>query len=311
MGLPVVIIRGILESGKTTFIEESLKYKDFGDLGRTLIISQEQGEEEYNKEELKKCKADVVYLDSIDDWNDKHINELIREYKPQAVFIEVNEMWEFDTLSIPMYFDVQQVMTIIDGTTFNAYFANMRQRFVDMIRGSEIVIINRCQPIPETSQMKRSVKMINQNVAVLALNDKGEELKLESDLPYSLKEEVIQIGLDDFGPFYIDTFENKDRYENRVVEFDCMAVFDRKLPPKSFIAGRLAMTCCVDDIQLMGHLCTYKEAVHIENKSWIHLKAVIHYLNFRGAKEKQLIFELIEYNKIDTPSEDKALVMLR
>lgn len=310
MGLPVVIVRGILESGKSTFIEESLKYKDFGDLGRTLIISQEQGEIEYDKEELKKCKADVVYLDSIDEWNDKHINDLIREYKPQAVFIEVNEMWEFDTLPMPMYFDVQQVMTIIDGTTFSAYFANMRQRFVDMIRSSEIVIINRCQPIPETSQMKRNVKMVNQNVAVLALNEKGEELKLESDLPYSLKEDVIKIELDDFGPFYIDTFENKDRYENRVVEFDCMAVFDRKLPPKSFIAGRLAMTCCVDDIQLMGHLCTYKESIQLENKSWIHLKAIIHYLNFRGAKEKQLIFELLEYKKIDTPTEDKALVML-
>ena len=310
MGIPVVIVRGILESGKTKFIQDSLKFKDFGDLGRVLIISQEQGEEEYNQEELKKCKASVTYLDSVSDWTDVNINNLIREYKPQVLFIEVNETWDFDSLNMPMYFDVQQVMTIIDGTTFNTYFANMRQRFVDMIRSSEIVIINRCEPVPETSQMKRNVKMVNPNCAVLAIDENGQELKLESDLPYSLKEENIKIELDQFGAFYIDTFENKDRYEGRIVEFDCMAVFDRKLPPKSFVAGRLAMTCCADDIQLMGHLCTYKGDVHVENKSWIHLKAVIRYLKYRGAKEEQLIFELIDYTKIQAPSEEDALVTL-
>ena len=31
------------------------------------------------------------------------------------------------------YFDLQQTMTMIDGATFNHYFNNMRQKFVDMI----------------------------------------------------------------------------------------------------------------------------------------------------------------------------------
>ena len=42
-------------------------------------------------------------------------------------------MWDFDKLSMPSYFDVQQVMTIIDGTTFSAYFNNMRQKITDMV----------------------------------------------------------------------------------------------------------------------------------------------------------------------------------
>lgn len=310
MGIPVVVIRGILESGKTRFIIDSLKNGDFGDLGKTLIFAEEQGEEEYNEEELKKCKANVVYLDSKEDFNDKFINEKVREFKPHVIFIEANEMWDIDQMQNPPYFDVQQVMTIIDGTTFTAYFNNMRQKFNDMIKASDIVIINRCKPTPETSSFKRSVKLINPQVAVLALDDDNKELKLESDLPYSLKEDIISISLEDFGVFYIDTFESKDRYEGRIVEFDCMAVFDRKLPKKSFIAGRLAMTCCVDDIQLIGHLVAYKGDVSLKNKSWIHLKAAIHYMKFKGNPEEQVVFDALEITPIETPNDERALLTL-
>lgn len=310
MGIPVVVIRGILESGKTRFIIDSLKNGDFGDLGKTLIFAEEQGEEEYNEEELKKCKANVVYLDSKEDFNDKFINEKVREFKPHVIFIEANEMWDIDQMQNPPYFDVQQVMTIIDGTTFTAYFNNMRQKFNDMIKASDIVIINRCKPTPETSSFKRSVKLINPQVAVLALDDDNKELKLESDLPYSLKEDIISISLEDFGVFYIDTFESKDRYEGRIVEFDCMAVFDRKLPPKSFVAGRLAMTCCVDDIQLIGHLCAYDSNLKLKNKTWIHLKAIAHYMSFKGSNGDQLVFEAVEISEIPTPNEDEVLVTL-
>ena len=310
MGIPTVIIRGILESGKTTFIEQSLLNGDFGDLGRTLILLQEEGEVEFSESALKKCKASVKVMSKISDWNDKYINEVIREYRPQVVFIEVNEMWDFNSMPLPKYFDVQQVMTIIDGSTFNAYFNNMRQKFVDMIKTTEIAIINRCKPTEETSNMKRSLKIINSGMTVIALSEDGQELKLESDLPFSLKNDPITLKLSDFGAFYIDSFENKDRYDGKMIEFDCMAVFDRKLPPKSFVAGRLAMTCCVDDIQLIGHLCAYDGNLKLKNKTWIHLKAIAHYMSFKGSNGDQLVFEAVEISEIPTPSEDEILVTL-
>ena len=95
MGIPVVVIRGILESGKTKFIIDSLINGDFGDLGKTLIFAEEQGEEEYFDEDLKRCKANVVYIENKEDFNDKFINEKVREFKPHVIFIEANEMWDF------------------------------------------------------------------------------------------------------------------------------------------------------------------------------------------------------------------------
>ena len=92
MGIPVVIIRGILESGKTTFLIDAIKKGDFGNLGRTLILSQEEGEVEYNLEEMQKLKTFVEYV-SEDEWTAKNVNELVRKHKPHVIFIEKNEMW--------------------------------------------------------------------------------------------------------------------------------------------------------------------------------------------------------------------------
>ena len=220
MGIPVVVIRGILESGKTKFIIDSLINGDFGDLGKTLIFAEEQGEEEYFEEDLKRCKANVVYIENKEDFNDKFINEKVREFKPHVIFIEANEMWDFDSIQNPPYFDVQQVMTIIDGSTFSAYFNNMRQKFNDMIKASDIVIINRCKPTPETSSFKRSVKLINPQVAVLArrlygkyiapkcehLNKRVEEIN-NGDLK-ALIEEVMNKPVE----------ELKELYNNREIE---------------------------------------------------------------------------------------------
>lgn len=310
MGLPVVVIRGILESGKTTFLTNALLKGDFGDVGKTLIISQEEGETEYDEAELKKVNTSVTVIENKEDWNENNLNTVISSFKPQVVFIEANEMWDFDKLYMPKYFDIQQTVTIIDGTTFPVYINNMRQKFVDMIRSSELVIINRCKPVPETSQMKRNVKMINNGVMVIAVDENDVQLNLPSDLPFDVSGDEIRINLDDFGAWYIDTFESKDRYNGKIVELECMAVFSKKLPPRSFVAGRMAMTCCAEDIQLLGHLCAFPKGFSLKNKSWIKLKARMHYMKFKGAEEEQVVLEMISADVIPEPNENDALVKL-
>ena len=54
MELPVFIINGFLESGKTAFIKDTLKGEDFNDGTRSLIIACEDGEEEYSEIEMQK-----------------------------------------------------------------------------------------------------------------------------------------------------------------------------------------------------------------------------------------------------------------
>ena len=85
----------------------------------------------------------------------------------------------------------------------------------------------------------------------------------------------------------------------KIVEFNCMTMISKQLPKNTFVAGRLAMTCCANDIQLIGHLCSYsaEQAKYIENKGWAHIKAKVHYLDV-GEDEPQLVFELLDIKKI-------------
>ena len=58
--IPVFFINGILDSGKTTFIIDTIKTDGFFEQGTTLLIVCEQGEVEYDeKEMLEKYKTSI------------------------------------------------------------------------------------------------------------------------------------------------------------------------------------------------------------------------------------------------------------
>lgn len=295
---PAVIIKGILESGKTTFIIDSLKNGDFGDLGRVLVLSTEDGEVEYDKSELAKINVVQYTFDDPEDFTVEKINELIKINKPHALFIEENAMWDWENIKLPPYILVEQIFSIIDASTFKLYFNNMRQKFQDIVSSSGIVIMNRCQDTSEMAGFKRSLKLINKDAYFICLDESGSPISFLDDLPYKIADEMI-ISDDDFGVFYIDTFDNRARYEGKIVEFNCMTVTSENLPENTFVAGRLAMTCCENDIQLVGHLCGYNQPIVVKNKSWVHLRARIHYLAENEADEPQIILELLKIENID------------
>ena len=56
-GVPIYLITGFLESGKTSFIKDLLTDEGFTDGERTLLICCEEGIEEYEEELLKKSNT--------------------------------------------------------------------------------------------------------------------------------------------------------------------------------------------------------------------------------------------------------------
>ena len=295
---PAVIINGILESGKTTFIVDSLKNGDFGDIGKVLIISTEEGEVEFNQKELERYNAVAHVIDSPEDFTVQNINELIKIYKPHAVFFEMNAMWDWDKLQFPPYILIEQTFTIIDGSTFKIYFNNMRQKMTDMVKASDIIIVNRCENTSEFVNYKRNLKLANKDAVLLMLDEDQKSISFEEELPYKLGGEMF-VGDDGYGALYIDTFENEERYNGKIVEFNCMAVLSNKLPPNTFVAGRLAMTCCADDIQLVGHLCASQYPINLKNKQWIHLRARVHYMREYPDSQPEIILELLSFKEIE------------
>ena len=60
--IPVYVISGLLESGKTTFIKDTIASDDFFTKGKTLVLSGEEGEVEYEKEFLERLQLKIQEL---------------------------------------------------------------------------------------------------------------------------------------------------------------------------------------------------------------------------------------------------------
>ena len=64
--IPVFLIDGFLDSGKTTFITETIEQGQFDEAEKKLLIVCEEGENEYDEAMLKKHKMDMVVLEKED-----------------------------------------------------------------------------------------------------------------------------------------------------------------------------------------------------------------------------------------------------
>ena len=60
--VPVYVITGFLESGKTSFIRDVLQSPDFADGEKTLVLLSEEGEEEYDEHQLSRHN---IYVERI------------------------------------------------------------------------------------------------------------------------------------------------------------------------------------------------------------------------------------------------------
>ena len=297
MEIPVLIVNGILESGKTQFIKELIVDNDFKEDGKTLIILCEEGEEEYDAQFLKENDCSIRVI-SEQDWNEKTIKKFIKDVHPKTIVVEMNVMWDIASIKFPKFFAIQQQVTVIDATTFEIYFANMRQKFTDMLKFSDVVIINRANE-ETVGGYKRSLKLMAQGARFFMFSHSGQELHPADDLPFDLTKEVIEVNDDDFGTWFIDTFDSPARYNGRVVKVRGFIVKPDDLPPSTVVLVRQAMTCCVNDIQLIGHLLSYNDEFVLKEKDWVEVTAKIHYVTNPNDNEDTCVLEALDMKKIE------------
>lgn len=279
--MPVFLINGFLEAGKTQFISFTLQQEYFQAEGTTVLILCEEGDTEYDKELLKKTKTKIVTVDDVSEMDDDFFGRIEALYDPCRVMIEWNGIWPQDQLKLPESWQLFQQITIIDGETFDLYLANMKPLLGLMVRNSELVIMNRCDDVSDEDIVKyrRGLKALNPQAELIFEDAEGEiELDLlEEDLPYDLKADVVEITPDAFGIWYIDALDNEDRYKDKVFEFTAMVLKSPEFPKNYFVPGRMAMTCCEADMTFLGFICKAREARHLETGNWVKVRAKMAY----------------------------------
>ena len=303
--IPVFMINGFLESGKSEFISYTIGQPYFATRGRTLLIVCEEGEVEYDAKLLKKSRTDMVLIEEKEDFSVSNLMDLEKKYKPERLIIEYNGMWNYKELQLPIHWQIEQQITTIDASTFAMYYTNMKSLLAEMVRKSEMIIFNRCDGIEDLSNFKRNMKAVNPQAEIIFEDANGEINEiLEEDLPFDINAPVIELNDMGFGVWYIDMMENIGRYLGKTVEFTAMVYKPDKFPKGYFVPGRMAMTCCADDMAFLGYACKFDGADELKQKEWVKVCATVNLEKFAGYKGDGPVLHAVSVTKTEKPKEE-------
>ncbi|WP_026512469.1 TIGR03943 family putative permease subunit [Butyrivibrio sp. NC2007] len=274
---PVYIINGFLDAGKTDFFRYTIAQPYFRTKGKTLLIVCEEGENDYDEKLLKSTNTVIEYIEEEEDFNPNQLIALDAKHNPERILIEYNGMWNFKEMKLPVMWNLEQQITVIDCSSFELYFSNMKSLLAEQIRNSDLILFNRCDGLADKlPAYKRNVKAINQKADIIFEDQDGEvDVTLDEDLPFDLNQDPIELNNYGYGMFYLDALDHVERYEGKNVRFKGLVLKPEEFPDNRFVPGRMAMTCCAQDMQFLGFACEYDKTAELNEKDWVTVTAKV------------------------------------
>jgi hypothetical protein len=300
------VINGFLDSGKTEFINYTISQPYFQTRSTTLLVVCEEGENEYDPGLLKKSRTVMEVITDKAAFTSANLIELEKKHKPKRIIVEWNGMWNAKEMKLPWHWKLEQQITTIDGSTFSTYFTNMRSLLAEMLRKSELIIMNRCDGIVDKiANYKRNIKAINQQAEIIFEGKDGEiNATLEEDLPYDVNAELIELDDMGYGIWYLDVLDNIDRYVGKKISYVGMVLRPNGFPKGYFVPGRMAMTCCADDMAFLGYACKYDGADSFTQKEWVKVTAKVGFEYFSDYGQEGPVLQAVSVEKTEKPKEE-------
>ena len=306
--VPIYLITGFLESGKTSLIQGTLEEPDFMGGEKGLLICCEEGEIEYDEAFLKKINVDLVVVEEPEDLTPEFLEELSQTHDPDRVFIEYNGMWNTEDIremEMPEFWILVQILTTIDASTFQTYMNNMGGMMVQQFTDADAVIFNRCDEDTPTGAFRRLVKANNRRAQIIYERKDGTiDNGMEEEMPFDLNADVVEISEEDYGIWYMDAIEHPEKYKNKTLRFKAIVYHPDEFPPEWIVPGRFAMTCCVDDIQFIGFKCHCAEGAKFQTRDWVNItvKAKVEYTpEYEG---QGLVLDTVSIEKTEKSKEE-------
>lgn len=310
MEIAVYLFTGFLEAGKTKFVMETMRDPNFNDGKRKyLIITCEEGEEEYDPSEL----PDNVSFASFDDpqrITPDRLSAMQKRAGADIVVVEYNGMWTLDAFynALPENFMVYQEIFIADSTTILNFNANMRQLVVDKLTSCEMVVFNRVKETTDKMALHKLVRGVSRkaNICYEDMSGDIEFDEIEDPLPYDIEAPVIEIRDEDFAIFYRDMTEDFAKYNGKTVRFKGIVALDASLASGSFAVGRHIMTCCADDIAYRGVVAKGMGKLKLATRDWVILEGKLSEEYSKLYRGRGPVLEVKKIEKSTKPAQEVA-----
>ncbi|MFV0464686.1 MAG: GTP-binding protein [Lachnospiraceae bacterium] len=276
--IPIYLFSGFMDSGKTTLIRQTLVEQNFGEGTNTLLIVCEDGEIEYDEDEMHKVHTTVVMISESDQFTEEKLHQLAEQYHPDQVFIEYNGTWGMDILmetNMPEGWIIIQSLATVDAVTFESYMQNMKTMMQEQLFSADVIIFNRCSENTPKRKFRSNIKTFNRPAQIVYERENGELDLTEEELPFDITQDRIEISDGDYAVWFMDCQENYKKYDRKKVAFTALVYNPDKMKKGLFVPGRFVMTCCADDITFLGFKCKYQNSKQIPHRSWIKIEAEV------------------------------------
>ena len=307
MMTPVYICTGFLDSGKTTFVKDTLMKQEWIEDGPTLLLQCEEGEEEYSESYLDENGMFLLEIEEREQLNGDFFDNCERTYHPAQVVIEYNGTWDLQEImdeEYPENWEIQGVYSTVNGETLDMYLKNMRNMLMSQLTESELIVINRCGEGTDRSAFRRALKIQNPQAQLIFEDEDGQIIpQTEEDLPFDIKADEIEVDDVDFGTWYVDAYEHPEHYLHKEITFLAQTFRPKGMPDNLMIPGRQIMTCCADDVRFYGYPCKISGKLQFEQRGWARFKARFEYESVRRFATKQPVLYLLEMEKAQKPEE--------
>ncbi len=286
--IPVYLFTGFLDSGKTTFIQETMEDTNFNNGEKTLILLCEEGEEELEPAKFPSTGATIVTIDSEEELTEKYLDELQTKLKIDRVVVEYNGMWLLDRFysQMPENWVVYQEMSFADAGVFLRYNDNMRNLVFDKLKSVETIVFKHFKEDMDKMEYHKIVRAINRRCDIIYEYGKNsvEIDNIEDPMPFDLDAPIVEVEDKDYALWYRDINEEEDKYYGKTVKIKGRSLLGGGLKPNEFVLGRHIMTCCADDIQFGGLVAKYGDSQSLDHGGWVDV-------TFKVAKEYNEMYQ--------------------
>lgn len=307
--IPVYVFVGFLESGKTRFIKDTISDPGFTRNEKTLLIACEDGEEEFDKEFLRRTNCKLLMIDSKDEFTGALLVKAFRKEKPDRVVIEYNGMWDLRLLEreLPYNWDLYQIINTINAETYEIYLNNMGSKIMEHAAASELIVFNRCTQELKDYIHTTNIRAMNPRAYIFLedVNGQAEDFADNEPLPFDTDADFIEIRPEHFGRFYIDAMNDPDKYEGKTVQIYAQLHKREEDPAERFAAGRFSMVCCADDIAFLAFFADMEGADQkVVERDYANITAVVAKEFVKEFQDEVPVLKVTEFTPAEAPEDD-------
>jgi len=256
--IPVILVEGFLESGKSTYINYVLKA--IGANKKVLLIQCEEGEVEYEAGE----NVAIEMVEYSEDFIKPELKLLEEKHQPDYIIIEANGMWQLQVISLgmPNNWKQSEMITIINAETYTDYQKNITSLMNEKLRNANKIIFNRVTDETAKALRERNLRLVNPTKEIyLYFKDRYElydngTLRLEK-----FNKDSIYVDDSEFGFWFADYSHDRSFYLGKTVTISGSVIKYPNAKKNQFVIGRSAMVCCENDMTFLAILVESDKAV--------------------------------------------------